>query len=188
MTDRGATTAVKTELAKSQNQPVHLMQVMFSTTPVYITDAWRDISWGGNTYTALGHLLGFSNIEETADLNVSSITAQLSGVDQSLISAVLGERYIDRVLRIYKAFLNDNMAVIANPILLFEGRMDAPVIEENPDDGTCTVSVQANNIWVDFERTSGRHTNHEEQQHYFPGDKGFEYVSELTKEIIWGRK
>lgn len=188
MADRNATEAVIAELGKSKNQPFHLVEVGFDSTPVYATDAWRNITWNGHTYTALGHFMSFSDIEETSELQVANLTAQLSGVDQSLISAVLTENYIDRPLKIYKGFLNDSMQVIADPILIFEGRMDSPVIEENPDDGTCTVAVTATNAWVDFERLSGRHTNHEEQQLFFPGDKGFEFASEVMKEILWGRK
>ena len=185
---RGITSRTIVEVGKSQNQPFHLVDIVFDATPQYVTDAWKNIIWNGHTYTVLGHFIAFSDIEESAELQVASLTAQLSGVDQSVISAVLAEDYIDRPLRIYKGFLDANMAVIADPILIFEGRMDSPVIEENPDDGSCVVSVSATNAWVDFERLSGRHTNHEEQQIFFPGDKGFEFVSEITQEITWGRK
>lgn len=188
MSDRNATAAVIAEIGKSKNQPFHLFDIVFDTTPIYITDAYTTIIWGGKTYTALGHLLGFSDIEESSELQVSSLTAQLSGVDQSLISAVLSEYYIDRPLRIYKGFFDVNMAVIAEPVLIFEGRMDSPVIEENPDDGTCKVAITASSAWVDFERMSGRHTNHEEQQIFFPGDLGFQYSSEVVKDITWGAK
>lgn len=188
MANRGATEAVLMELAKSQNQPFHLVEVGFDNGPLYLTDAWTNVSWAGHVYTALGHFLGFSDIEESIELSVANLTAQLSGVDQSAVSSVLTENYIDRPVRIYKGFFNDAMAVVADPILIFEGRMDAPVIVENPEDGSCTVSITASNAWVDFERKSGRHTNHEEQQLFFPGDKGFEFCSEITADIIWGRK
>ena len=187
MADRGATEDVVTELGKTKNQPIHLVEVIFDTTPIYITDAWREVIWDGQPYSALGHFINFSDIEETSELQVANITVQLSGVDQSAVSAVLSENYIDRPLRIYKAFLDDDLAIIADPILIFEGRMDSPVINENPDDGTCTVQVSASSAWVDFERLSGRHTNHEEQQIFFPGDKGFEFVSSVAADIFWGQ-
>jgi hypothetical protein len=180
MADRGATAAVITEIEKSKNQPFHLIEVEFSVNTFYLTDAYRDIVWdngGGNhTYIALGHFLSFSDIEETSTVQVSSLTVQLSGIDQTFLSAVLSEYYIDRPLKIYKGFLDDTMAVVADPILIFEGRMDSPIISENPDDGSCILSAAATNTWVDFERLAGRHTNHEEQQIF----------SELTKEIRWG--
>jgi hypothetical protein len=61
------------------------------------------------------------------------------------------------------------------------------VINENPDEGSCTIAISATSHWVDFERRPGRHTNHAEQQVWFPGDLGFEFSSEIVKEIRWGR-
>ena len=186
--DRGATPAIVAELGKSQNQPFHLVEVLFDTVPAYMTDAWTTIVWDGKTYLALGNFIGFSDIEESSDLQVAGITVQLSGVNQTMISAVLAENYIDRQVIIRKGFFDANMAVIADPVIIFDGRMDSPVIEENPDEGTCTVGITATNAWVDFERKSGRHTNHEEQQIFFPGDLGFQYSSEVVTDIVWGRK
>ena len=65
--------------------------------------------------------------------------------------------------------------------------MDTPVISDDPVGGKSVMSVTATNTWVDFTRKTGRHTNHEEQQIYFAGDKGFEYASEIVKDIIWGK-
>jgi hypothetical protein len=192
MADRDATTAVITELGAARTQPVHLIEITVEdadgvATVTYMTDAWANIVWGGNTYLALGHFLGFTDIEETADIQVNSLTLSLSGVDQAWISAFLSYYYIDRPVKIYKAFLDGSMAVISAPILIFEGRMDEPGIEEDPEDGSCIVTVSATNCWVDFERRAGRHINHEEQQIFFPGDLGFQYASEIVKDIAWGR-
>jgi hypothetical protein len=50
------------------------------------------------------------------------------------------------------------------------------------------VRVRATSLFADFERRTGRHTNDAEQQIHYPGDKGFEFVSELRdKQINWGR-
>jgi len=189
MADRGATAAALAEMAKASNQPVHLLQVALDapTGTIYATDAYKDIEWGGNIYTALGHLLSFSDIEETAELQVASLTVTLSGVDQAYISLFLSEHYIDRALRIYTGFLDSSDTLIADPVLIFDGRMDQPVIQEDPDAGTSVVAVRATNAWVDFERRPGRHTNHQEQQIWFPGDRGFEFASEIVKDIVWGR-
>ncbi|HRQ68528.1 MAG TPA: hypothetical protein P5031_08195 [Candidatus Syntrophosphaera sp.] len=194
MADRSATAAVITELGATKSQPVHLVEITIddadgNSTILYITDAWTSVTWNGHTYTALGHFMAFTDIEETAEVQVNALTLSLSGVDQSYISAFLSYYYIDRPVKIYKAFLDSTtMAVIADPILIFDGRMDEPGIEEHPEDGSCVVTVSATNIWVDFERKSGRHTNNEEQQVFFPGDLGFQYASEIVTDIIWGRK
>jgi len=185
--DRGSSSAFQTEIVKGQNRPVHLVEVVFDDETVYMTDAYKAITFDGNSYTAIGHFMGFSDIEEAAEVMVSSVTLSLSGIDQVWISNVLNKEYIDRTVKIYTAFLNDAQALVIDPVLIFEGRMDSPAISENPDTGQSTVSVSATNSWVDFTRKTGRHTNHEEQQVHFSGDKGFEFASEIVKDIIWGK-
>ncbi|MBS1188905.1 MAG: hypothetical protein H6R10_697 [Rhodocyclaceae bacterium] len=189
MSGRGASQAVQAEAAKPSSQPVHLFELYLDGAATYATDAYREIVWNGNTYPAVGHFIGFDQIEETADLKVSQTAVVLSGVDQSEIAGVLTHNYIDRRLVIRKAFLSTlDDTVIIDPISILDGRCDAPVIEEDPDSGTCTVSVPVSSHWIDFERTPGRHTNHDEQQIWFPGDLGFEFVSRLNKDIKWGAK
>ena len=148
---------------------------------------FRSVVYDSNTYLAVGHLMGISDIEEAAEVIVSSVTLSLSGIDQVWISNVLQEDYIDRTVKIYTAFMDESWALVVDPVLIFEGRMDQPSIEEDPDAGTSSVSVSVTNAWVDFSRKTGRHTNHEEQTLHFAGDKGFEFASEVTPDIVWGR-
>ena len=131
--------------------------------------------------------MAFSSIKESVEIIVSKITLSLSGVDGSMISRFLNKQYIDRDIRLYTAFLDSSQVLVVNPILVFEGRMDTPVISDNPVGGKSTITVTATNTWVDFSRKTGRHTNHEEQQIFFAGDKGFEYASEIVKDIVWGK-
>ena len=83
MSERGASAAMLTEIAKPANQPCHLVKVVFDDVTTYMTDAYKTVTYGGNDYTGIGHFLGFSDIEETADLSVSSMTVSVSGVDQT---------------------------------------------------------------------------------------------------------
>jgi len=185
--DRGSTAEFQTEVVKEQNFPVHLCSVETSGGTVYMTDAYRDVVYGANTYLKAGHFLAFSDIEESAEVMVANVTISLSGVDQSNISNFLSNNYIDRAVKIYLGFLDASSTLVADPILIFEGRIDSPAIEEDPSGGSSVVSVRATNSWVDFNRRTGRRANHAEQQIYFPGDKGFEFASEVVHEIYWGR-
>ena len=188
MAERGATPAVLTELAKTQNQPCHLVQIVFDDVTSYLTDAYKIIPYDGNDYLAAGSFLSFSDIEETTDLTVTSLSLTISGVDQSFMAAILSKDFIDRQVLIYKAFLDvSDDSLIADPLLIFDGRMDAPFITEDPDAGTCEVVIKATNAWVDFQRRPGRRTSNAEQQLLFAGDLGMEFASEVTKEISWGR-
>jgi hypothetical protein len=185
--DRGSSSAFQNEVVKGQNRPVHLVEVYFDDDTVRMTDAYKTITYNSNDYLGVGHFMGFSDIKESSQVVVSSVTLSLGGVDQAWVSRVLNKAYIDRTVKIYTAFLGDAQDLVSDPVLIFEGCMDKPTINEDPKSGKSSVSVSATNSWVDFNRKTGRHTNHEEQQVHFPGDMGFEYASEIVKEIPWGR-
>jgi len=186
--DRGSTSAFLAEIVKAENQPIHLVSIAFDSGTLYMTDAYKSVTYDGNEYLGVGKFLGFSDIEETADLAVASLNLALSGIDRTYISYYLTEDYIDREVQIHLAFLDSSQALVIDPVLIFEGRMNAPTINENPESGESTLTVNISNAFVDFERRSGRHTNHEEQQIHFAGDKGFEFASQIVSDIKWGRE
>lgn len=187
MAGRGFSAGVLAQANATQNAPFHLFEAYFDSGTAYATDAARDVVWGGHTYLANGQFLGFDGVAEAADLQVTEAHVQLSGVDQTWVALVLAENYIDRRIVIYKAFLDPATdALVVDPGAIFDGRMDSPTIEEDPDSGKCTVTLTATSHWTDFERRPGRHTNLTEQQIHFPTDTGFRYVSEQTRQITWG--
>ena len=189
MTARGITSDVSAELAADKCIVVHLLELHWDDAIVRLTDFNREITTSAGTYTALGHLLSFSEVEETSELITSSMTAQLSGIEQSMMAMLLSETYLDRQMDLYKCFLTSAMAPIDDPVLMFSGRINKPIIEEDPESGTCTIGIEAASHWVDFERRGGRHTSHNEQvSRWDPDDKGFQYSDQVLDEIKWGIK
>lgn len=185
MANRGASASVITELAKSQNQPFYLVELQFDSGSFFMTDSYKNIDYGGDTYLAYGDLLQFSDIVETAELQVATLTASVSNIDQEVLAAYLGESYIDRPVIIYKAFLDSNEALISDPVLIFNGRMDGPIATEDPTTGKSTVTVRASSAFADFRRRTFRRTNTESQQLHFTGDLGFEFAAAAV-DFKWG--
>lgn len=188
MSDRGMTPATIAALSNNTLQPIHLVRLDFDSGTVYITDAYRDIVWDGNTYQALGDLLTFEGVTETSELLINTVRARFSGVDPArMMRRIQNDDFLDRPARIWLAFLDDANDLIADPVLKFSGRMDAPRIAENAADGTAVVEVQGVSDLADYGRRPGRHGNDSEQNFYYPGDRAFEYVSQIPKTITWGR-
>ncbi len=188
MADRGMSAGMLAEIGAAEIRPAYLLELEFDSGTMFLTDAAIDITYAGNVYERTAGLLSFSGISETGDLLVNQITMELAAADTSQAMAkVLTDDFLDRPCRIYLALLNASAGVISSPVKIFEGRMDAPSISDDPEGGYSTVSVRGTPAWVDFGRRPGRHTNDEEQQFYFPGDLGFEFVSQLPKQIKWGR-
>jgi len=193
MSGRGASVDVIAELAKGANQPAHLFELQFDVADggtLYLTDSYRAISYGGNSYSAAGHLLSFSSLTESAELRITDLRAQLSGVDQTMIAQVLNKQYLDRHLVIYKAFFDvATQALIVDPIAIHNGRMDEPLIQEDPVSGSSVVQITSHDQFADFERRSGRHTNPADQNLYFPTDRAFDLVAQNAGKqttLMWG--
>jgi hypothetical protein len=186
---RGVQSATAFSLAADAIHQAHLVEVQFDapTGTLYLTDAFRDLVYNGITYLRGGNLLQIGDIEEHASLLVPEMTIAFSGVDQAMTSLLLQENYLDRTLIVRRAYLNGTTGLISSVEPYFEGRMNLPVISEDPDQGTSTISVSVTSIWVDFERSPGRLTNHETQQLWFPGDRGFEFAGQIFDALPWGR-
>jgi hypothetical protein len=195
MSGRGASGAMLTAIAASQNKPFHLAEAAFDAGDggtVYLSDSYRTIVWNGNSYTAFGHFLGYSSLLESRELRLTQAQIQLSAVDQVWISFLINRKYIGRVLTIRKAFLDANEAVIVDPIPVLVGQMDAPLMQEDPTTGQCTIQLQASSYGVDIEAPAGIHTNMGEHQSLFPGDLGLQFAAQTAalaagRLVYWGR-
>tara|TARA_R110002074_G_scaffold96910_2_gene210447 strand:- start:2841 stop:3395 length:555 start_codon:yes stop_codon:yes gene_type:complete len=175
---------VVTELAKNSFTMAHLLKLDFAT-PVYLTDAPHDIVHGGITYDAGGHLIGLGAITESSDIKLSSLNLTLSGVNQTYISILLNQAYVDKQVVINRIFLNASATIIGNPVMIYEGRMQAFSIKD--DKNSSTISLTAASHWADFNKVAGRTTNEESQRAAGFNGSGFRFAAKLIKDIKWGR-
>jgi len=186
--DRDFSADALVELEKRWNRPGHLIEIRLDAATVYLTDYFRNVEYGGNVYLAVGYFLGFDGIEETARPQVNRVTVTLSGCDpaKANYATALTQDFLGRQLVIYKLFGRTGglAPLVEGPI--FQGEMDEPFISEDPEAGTSTISVTATNF-SDFQQRRGRHTNHEEEQAHFPGDKSYLLATNRQKQVLWGR-
>ena len=185
---RSLTTAVKTELATNDIRPIHLITIGFSSA-VNITDCsfslTSSVSGSSVTYNASDFILGISNFDEQTELSKSSISLSLSGADQTFISTVLNENVINDSVDIYRGFLNDSNALIADPFLLYKGQIEGFSVQETDTESTVNLDIVSH--WADFEKKNGRKTNNTSQQRFFSGDVGMDFASQTVQDIKWGR-
>ena len=185
---RGLTSAVKTELATGNIAPVLLIDFGFSS-PVYLTNASFDItssvSGTSRTYLANGHLRGVTGISETSKPTKNSLTISLSAVDTTYVGVALNENIINNNVHIYRGFLDSNLALIADPFLLFYGTIDEFKISDDTNNASIILTITSH--WGNFSKISGRVTTDNSQQRFFSGDKGMEFSALTIKDIRWGR-
>lgn len=158
----------------------------------YITNAPFNITIGANEYVAVGSMLGFSEIEENSDFTITQVTVSLNGLQSADVALFLRANYTDRPLKIYRVWLDVDQQTVGNPLLIFDGRIDRPVI--NDDGKSCTIGCTASSHWADYDRRAGRHTNYDEQIYWSlqmaspSTDKGFEFTGNNIKDLKWGSK
>ena len=181
---RTLTTAVKNELATDSLQPVTLVFINVGSG-FRFTDHYKDITYDSNTYTASSLFTKISSVTESSEVEVSNLTISFSGADQTIISLFLNNSYMDKEAAVYKGFLDTSEAVITSPFLLFKGRIESFSIVESINQSNANIIVASH--WSDYSKIEGRKTNTGSQQLHFSGDLGFEFASQTTLDIKWGK-
>ena len=162
----------------------HLVRIGFDTE-LFLTDYAHELSYDGNTYLAASHFLSLSDSQETNDLRVGSMSMSISAVDQSYVSIFLNQQYVNRRVRVWLTVLSDSGAIIGDPIKTFDGEIVGYSLQNSSDSAVINMSMASH--WADFERKTGRFTNQNSQQYYFPNDTGMRFAAESIKDIKWGK-
>lgn len=176
---RGIHADVVTALAGDSFNIGTIVSIGFDT-PVYLTTYQHDISHGGNTYLANGHLLHVDTISENQDTQVGYLDITLSGADQTYVSIFLNGHYVGREVVISRVIVDDDGNMVGAPFMPYVGQIDAFDFTDEE------INVSISSHWADFERINSMRTNDNSQQSVFPGDKGMEYASLIVKDIKWG--
>ena len=181
---RNLTTAVQNQLAASELQPFFAIKLAFDSGDVKLWTGYGDITVASETYTGGGQLLSISPIEETVEIAARGVNFALNGIDSSLVSVALTENYQGRSAKVYLGVISSG-AVVSDPYLVFDGRMDVMTIEDAGD--TASISLSAESRLIDLERSRVRRYTNSDQQNQFPGDTCLRFVADLQdKEIAWG--
>lgn len=185
---RPITSGMQTAISSESSTLCHFLEFQFSGGTTRLTTAPHDISWNGFTWTGIGGALSFEQVQESQDINASGVKMILSGVNQSILTILLQQFYIGRVVQIWLAHFDANGAIIADPLLLFNGKMNGGFeIEESHDEkmpGTVTILANMTDRLADLEQRNGIQTNLDSHQRLFSGDEFFEFVPDLASKVL----
>jgi hypothetical protein len=121
----------------------HLLDLSFSSGHVFVTDAGIDMSFGGNTYVAVGGLGSFDGIEESVDFVARGCRMELGGIEPTLIATIISESdtYQGRPATLYVGMLDEQNAFIDTPEILWAGYMDTMKISMNRTDDVVAAKI-----------------------------------------------
>lgn len=156
-----------TEIQKRGIWGVTMVDLDFASGHVYANDGLVDIAFGGNVYSALGQLGSINTITEDLQVIARPLQLTVSGVDASIVAKARDEVYQNRSVVVYLCLMNmDTGQMVANPEIVWEGRMDYLLINIEKQLGTITVNCEHR---LRREPRIARFTD-VDQQLAFPGD------------------
>jgi len=174
-----------TEVAKASVTLLLFIELDFSSGFLRVTTAGYDVAWNGFNWTGVGMLGTVEAIAEDTSLQANGIKLGLSGVDAAIIAIALQEDYQGRAAKIWCGAVGTNGAIVADPILIFVGRMDNMSLTDGQQ---AAVMLQLENELASWDRPRIRRFTDADQKSEYPTDRGFEFITEsATRTISWGK-
>ena len=187
---RGLTAGMLTAVQADTGEFFHLISLAFSTATTFLTTAANDVTWSGDTYTAVGGALHFDAVQEGLALQAQRVRLTMDGVDTTIIVDLLSQNFIGRTAKIYLAHFGSDGTITADPYLLFSGVLnDRMEVEETFDRkaGTCTVRTTITTPLTRFGEVRGIRSNEASHSHHFNGDTFFRHINGIAgRKIFWG--
>jgi hypothetical protein len=182
---RDWTTATKDALTGQTIRPVLFFEGGFVSGTLNFWTGAGSISWDSKTWTGVGDLIQISPIEENVDIVASGAVISLAGNPPQNISLALSETRQGKHGKVWLGAIGTDGSVVVDPYLAFEGRLDVPEIDDNPDGATIKISYEHRLIALD--RPNLRRYSDQDQKIDYPDDKGMEYIPALQDaNIKWG--
>ena len=183
---RDLTSSVQTAISADSVSPILLFEGEFASGFVRVWSGIGDLTWNSETWLGIGTLGGISSITESSDVQANGLTVSFSGIPSNMISLALGEAMQGKAGKIYFGFMDENNAVITDPVLMFQGRLDVPAIEEDGENSSIQISYESR--LIDLQKPRERRYTNEDQQLQYAGDLGFAFVPALQEQqISWGK-
>lgn len=183
---RSVTTEFKNQVEGDSLSPFYAVELDFDDTVLRYWTGYGEISFDSKTFTGYADFLNITLAAETTDLEATGASVEISGISASTISLALGEQYQGNPFKVWLGVLADDGTVIADPYMVFEGKMD--VMNLRADGTTSVVTVSAESSLIDLNRSRIRRYTDQDQKVDFPNDRGLEYVPTIQgMDIAWGR-
>lgn len=184
---RTLTAGFISEIEADQLSPILMTVAAFDSGTIRTWTGYGDLVYGGNTFSGVGDLLSIESVEETQELTPTNVRFMLNGIPTATLSLALTENYQGRRIEAYFGVMNASNVLIADPYMIFAGRMDTIDITDSGE--TCTISVNAESDLIDLRTNRERKYTAEDQKATYPSDKFFDFVSQIQDiQLPWGVK
>lgn len=147
----------------------------------YVANTYKPYTIDGNSYTALGSLVGLGEISDELRVSNGDVGVVFSGIptDQDYVNLVLNSKIKGAPIQIMRGFIAADGSLEDSTVYTrFQGIIiNTAISETRPmfgEDTYHTVTLQCSNINSILEnKISGRKTNQTSMQQFYPTDDSF---------------
>jgi len=137
-----------------------------------------------NTYLGVGDFGKIGRVTEGSDVQAYGTSISLSGIDPLLLSECLDDIQLGAPATIYFALLDNTGNIFGTPYPLFVGTVDQPSIQVGVK--SLSISLGLENKLSNLQRPNMRRYTAADQQLYYPGDMGMNWVEILNDQaLLW---
>ena len=182
------------QLASSTVGDAWLVELDFTAGTQRLTSWTSAITYGGYTYTPLGHLLGISEIKESEDPSPEQVTLSIPVANAAWVALAMGsvESYRGKRARLYLMTIDGTYQPVGAPALRFTGTMGpVRITRDKPDEMGGSrggkIEMPISRLGMAQARTDiGLRRTHQQQQGLYPGDLGLSMtVTLLNQPRTW---
>ena len=181
---RGIDSATLAALSEPVVRMAFLVEVLFpSPNTLRFTTLLRPYTHEGDTYVATGSLGSVTTAASNSQIEPSQYQITLSGIPEDNLAAAGQLDYMNHRATCWALVLDDQDQVVGEPFIWFRGLTDSVDIEIG---NSPTIVIQVRDRITDWERPRISHYTDAEQRRLHPGDKGMEFVSQVSsREVEW---
>lgn len=182
---RGLSSANETASKDEVVRIINLIQFYFDSGTTHYCTGDMSVNWNGFTYIAVGNIGSITPVQETVNLQASSVIFRVSGLPVSgWINTFLNEQVQGRIVKMYTGYFDRTWKLIDTPVLIFQGTMDTVDLDIGD---TATVSISAQNKLTDWDRADNTNFSQNDQKARYPNDNFFNFVEKMVDQAIhWG--
>lgn len=149
---------------------VQLVRMDMTPTPLLVTTAGRDITWGADTYIR-GGLGSVEPIDDTGG-ELQGLSLTLPGVLPEHLAFVLNAQIEGVRVRVWDALVDPDTGAVADASLAWSGTLNVPGISDGP---TAVVNVTAEHRGMLALRPKPRRYADAEQRRRYPLDTSLDF-------------
>lgn len=163
----------------------YLFESAFESQTLRYWSGFGALSWDSKTWAGDGKFHGVSNIRDSLDIVANGISVSLPGISTEILEIALREAQQAVLGKVWLAFF-DNSENLLDVDLRFVGNLDTVEISEEATSSVITFSYESR--LIRFNQSREIRLSNEAQQSKYPGDKGFEQLTNLqNRRVYWGR-